>query len=371
MQLQTKDMMPNQHKFVTLDALRGVAAILVLTRHTSLYWGEMSFHHAYLAVDLFFMLSGFVISHAYDKRLIAYDMKLSGFVLTRLIRLYPLYLLALITSALVFFPKKNFFSGDTGIGYDFLVSLFFSLFYFPYKVDGSGSLFYINGVSWSLFFELLINFFYVLFRPFLSIKILVFVVIVTGLYLGGVAIYVGGLDFGYLWDLQSILIGSARTIYGFFFGLLLHRLFLKYGMAKTSTIKSFLIVLLASFFLGFQNINALNGFVDCFSILFAFPVFVFLGAIFIPKNKLLYVFEVLGIVSYPLYLLHDSVGAGIAKMLMLVGMNVKQFAPYGGFILIVILFVVCLFLDRFYDRPVRRYLSAIVFRRSIGDKVRN
>jgi len=43
--------------------------MLVLTRHTSPYWGGVSFHHAYLTVDLFFVLSGFVICYAYDQKL--------------------------------------------------------------------------------------------------------------------------------------------------------------------------------------------------------------------------------------------------------------------------------------------------------------
>ena len=58
-----------------LDGLRGVAALLVIWYHVFEGFafaggGMITFiNHGYLAVDFFFMLSGFVISYAYDDRL--------------------------------------------------------------------------------------------------------------------------------------------------------------------------------------------------------------------------------------------------------------------------------------------------------------
>ena len=52
-------------RFDTLDLLRGVAATAVVTLHFSNIFGTPELlPHAYLAVDLFFVLSGFVIAHA-------------------------------------------------------------------------------------------------------------------------------------------------------------------------------------------------------------------------------------------------------------------------------------------------------------------
>jgi peptidoglycan/LPS O-acetylase OafA/YrhL len=55
-----------------LDGLRGTAAILVVIFHLfEAYYPDSSItpiHHGYLAVDFFFMLSGFVIGYAYDGR---------------------------------------------------------------------------------------------------------------------------------------------------------------------------------------------------------------------------------------------------------------------------------------------------------------
>ena len=89
-----------------LDALRGVAALLVIWYH--IYEGFSfaqitngdgdglitSINHGYLAVDFFFMLSGFVISYAYDDRW--GKMTLGNFFRRRLIRLHPMLIMGAV-----------------------------------------------------------------------------------------------------------------------------------------------------------------------------------------------------------------------------------------------------------------------------------
>jgi peptidoglycan/LPS O-acetylase OafA/YrhL len=322
--------------------------------------GGVSFYHAYLAVDLFFMLSGFVVSHAYDRKLTSKKMSFWRFFLTRIIRLYPLYLLAALISALVFVPKNAFLQGDINTIIEYITALFFTLFYLPYKVSGNNSLFTINGVTWSLFFELIINMIYAISRPFLSINRLKFIVMISGLYLAIQAILLDGIDYGYLWDWKALLIGTARATFGFSCGLLLHRIWLLKPTVSESTKNSILLLMLACISLGFVNISQLNGLIDCLSILIIFPFCVFLSAKTNPEKRALRLFELLGIISYPIYLLHDSLGAGIAKATKLVGYDVEKFAPYSGFLLVASLILLSLLLDRFYDHPVRRYLLSIV-----------
>ena len=90
-------------KFAALDGMRGIAAILVMIRHTPGFWGSLDVKasHSYLAVDLFFILSGFVISHAYGAKLSQGTLSAPRFLLIRWIRLYPLYALAAILSFVV------------------------------------------------------------------------------------------------------------------------------------------------------------------------------------------------------------------------------------------------------------------------------
>jgi len=80
-----------QH-FDVLDGLRGSAALLVVLFHIqaiAVGWRpeKQILSHAYLAVDFFFVLSGFVIGYAYDDRWSR--LSTGGFFLSRLIRLHP------------------------------------------------------------------------------------------------------------------------------------------------------------------------------------------------------------------------------------------------------------------------------------------
>jgi peptidoglycan/LPS O-acetylase OafA/YrhL len=58
-----------KHLFSALDAMRGIAAVSVVFYHAGIHSGLPLLPHAYLAVDLFFVLSGFVIAHAYEEKL--------------------------------------------------------------------------------------------------------------------------------------------------------------------------------------------------------------------------------------------------------------------------------------------------------------
>ena len=91
-----------RRSFTTLDGLRGIAAIAVVARHAPFLWGEHgptgALSESYLAVDFFFVLSGFVLAHAYGSRF-QHGLSNAAFMRTRLLRLYPLYLLALVFSS--------------------------------------------------------------------------------------------------------------------------------------------------------------------------------------------------------------------------------------------------------------------------------
>src|SRR4051812_10705561 len=91
----------NERTAVALDSLRGVAALTVAWHHTVGVFGTWEPEHTYLAVDLLFVLSGFVLARNYDPRFEA-GMSAVQFMRARLIRLYPLYLLGLVLGAFAF-----------------------------------------------------------------------------------------------------------------------------------------------------------------------------------------------------------------------------------------------------------------------------
>lgn len=94
-----------------LDGLRGTAALLVLVYH--IFEGlafaagvdTISFmNHGYLAVDFFFILSGYVIGYAYDDRL-ASGMTAGQFIKRRLIRLHPMIIMGGLVGAAAYFVQ--------------------------------------------------------------------------------------------------------------------------------------------------------------------------------------------------------------------------------------------------------------------------
>ncbi|MFL9813583.1 acyltransferase [Stutzerimonas sp. VN223-3] len=85
-------------RFVVLDSFRGICAVAVVLFHTQilLSFSELSFfRHADLFVEFFFVLSGFVMFHAYGTREFGPQV-LRRFAISRTFRLYPLHLVMLL-----------------------------------------------------------------------------------------------------------------------------------------------------------------------------------------------------------------------------------------------------------------------------------
>ena len=92
-------------RYEILDGLRGVAAMIVVAFHLLETYSKgpayQVLNHGYLAVDFFFVLSGFVIGYAYDDRW--NRMSLKGFFKRRLVRLHPMVIMGSFIGALFFY----------------------------------------------------------------------------------------------------------------------------------------------------------------------------------------------------------------------------------------------------------------------------
>ncbi len=169
-----------------LDGLRGVAAIMVVAfhlfeAHTTNHLDQV-INHGYLAVDFFFLLSGFVVGYAYDDRW--GKMSIGDFFKRRLIRLQPMVIMGMIVGALCFyFQDSVLFPGihEVPLWKMLLVMLIgFTLLPVPSSMDirGWNEMHPLNGPGWSLFFEYIANILYALIiRKFskVALSVLVFV----------------------------------------------------------------------------------------------------------------------------------------------------------------------------------------------------
>ncbi|MDE6651814.1 MAG: acyltransferase, partial [Paramuribaculum sp.] len=96
---------PAKPRYELLDGLRGVAALMVILYHFGEAFAtspvDQQINHGYLAVDFFFVLSGFVLGYAYDDRW-KKGMTAANFMLRRVIRLQPMVLIAVIFGVIAF-----------------------------------------------------------------------------------------------------------------------------------------------------------------------------------------------------------------------------------------------------------------------------
>lgn len=359
-----------------LDGLRGVAALLVVFYHI---FEGFSFagggtlitviNHGYLAVDFFFILSGFVIGYAYDDRW-KKNLTLKGFFKRRLIRLHPMIVMGAVIGCLTFFIQGGVKWDGTQVATSaVMLALLLAMFFIPaypgagYDVRGNGEMFSLNGPSWSLFFEYIGNILYALFIHRLSNKALTVLVILLGLGLSWFALsdVVGYGMIGVGWTLDGLNFwgGMLRMLFPFTLGMLISRNFRPFKVRGAFWICSvILLVLFCVPYIGGHSPVCLNGVFEMVCIVVIFPLLVCLGASGQTTDKRsTRICKFLGDISYPLYAIHYPLmylfyAWLIENKLYTLGETWPMAAlVYFGSIVLAYL---CL---KLYDEPVRKWLG--------------
>lgn len=321
-----------KHVYLTLDALRGIAATAVVFGH----FHETFFRaNGFLAVDLFFVMSGVVIAYSYEERLRA-GMTVGAFMRARLIRLYPLYALATALALANFemlpIVRSNWLGAHPNVG----VAAETGMLMLP---NPEGVILYpLLSPAWSLFFEIVANAAYAAALPILTMRRLVIAVAVSAVALALADYYYGTINVGWAWG--NIFGGFARVGFGFFFGVTIYRMRnrMKLHVPFWLPIAMTGVVLLVP-----PGGAPRQGLV----VFMVTPLIVMFGMNAMPVGMSQKVSGLLGATSYAIYVLHVPV---ITMALWLSG------GRYGWPIL-GLFGVACAAIDRAYDIPVRRLLS--------------
>ncbi len=346
-------------RFGPLDGLRGVGALSVVIYHAwplstqtcGLPSCNASFE--YLAVDLFFILSGFVISYSYDQRFIA-GMTFWQFMRARIVRLYPIFFICVLFGSLPFIWYALNGQGSRG---RFLVTFATNIFMLPsptYPVQPDP--FPLVSPAWSLFFEIFVaNVSYGLIWKKLTNQLLGWIIGLSLLVLFGVIGTAGTIDGGSLW--KTFPIGFPRVIYAFYVGVALHRIFL---LRKPPSIPSFVILMLvaASFWPRLHGWYAPTYELLC--IVIFYPVLIYLGAS--ARERMPQVGKLIGEISYALYLVHIPILLMVLDVTFSFGINSKGLLATIAFIAVSL--GVAFALSFYYDRPARAFLGKLISRRS-------
>ena len=355
-----------------LDGLRGVAAIMVVWFHVFEAFAtshlDQRINHGYLAVDFFFILSGFVVGYAYDDRW--GTMKTKDFLKRRLIRLHPMVVMgALIGGLMFYFQGCDVWDVSTVTVLGLCLATLLSAGLIPAtpgtEVRGLGEMFPLNGPSWSLFFEYIANILYVLFIRKFSTKLLTGLVLLAGCGLAAFAILgpLGDICVGYSLTGTEFTGGSLRLLFSFSAGLLLSRIFKPAKLHGTVQKSVFWIcglsvaALLAVPRIGGAEHLWLNGIYDTLCCVLFFPFLVYLGASGKSTNKFTTVIcKFLGDISYPLYMVHYPFIYLYYAWVKNHDLTFQASLPgaLGLVIGSVLLAYICL---KIYDIPLRQYLT--------------
>ena len=374
-------------RYEILDGLRGVAAMIVVAFHLFETYSKgplfQTLNHGYLAVDFFFVLSGFVIGYAYDdrwNRMTTWD-----FFKRRLIRLHPMVIMGGLIGVIFFYfgdnPAFPLIHQTSWITLLLMFLLGCTMIPASKSMDIRGweETYPVNGPQWSLMLEYCANILYAtVIRHFNKLALGIFVAASAIL-----TIDLGmNLDlFGFIGDSYSantfiggwgiegrqLYIGITRLCYPFFCGLLISR------MGKFVTVRGgfWWCALIIAIVLCMPRIGGtahenfwMNGLYETLCILILFPLVVSMGAgsrISDPKSQK--VCELLGRISYPLYITHYP----LVYMQMAWVINHKD-APLSMHIFI----SVCVFLlaiamafsaMSLYDEPVREWLKERILKK--------
>ena len=357
-----------------LDGLRGVAALVVMWYHVFEGFAtspiDQGFNHGYLAVDFFFILSGFVIGYAYDDRW-QRSLTTKEFFKRRLIRLHPMVIMGVVLGAITYFVQGSERWDGTHVATSVvMLAMLLNLFLIPavpgtaVDVRGNNEMYPLNGPNWSLFFEYIGNILYALFIRKLSTRWLAVLVALAGIGLASYAIG-NGSGYGHLgvgWSLSGTNFpgGMLRLLFAFSAGLLMSRVFKPVHIRGAFWLCSLgVIVLLCMPHVGGADRLWLNGLYDSVCVILIFPLLVWLGASGkATDNGTSRICKFCGDISYPVYVVHYPfmylfyawLWGGEEKIPFSQAWPAALLVFFGSIALTYLILKV-------YDEPVRRWLA--------------
>lgn len=354
--------------YLALDGLRGVAALLVVWYHIFEAFAssplDQVVNHGYLAVDFFFLLSGFVVAHAYDSQWGV--MRLKDFFTRRLIRLHPMLLFGAVLGAVMFYSQSNPTQPLHLVPFGtLLLVMLANMLLLPASpnldIRGYTEIFPLNGPTWSLFFEYLANILYALILRRLSTYWLALVVGLSAIalaYEGLVHAEWAYLGAGWSFADEGFWGGMARVVFSFSAGMLLRRTFrpraLKYGFTLGAIILTILLLMPR---IGGSEAMWQNALYELISVCLIFPCILYTAACSQSQSlRINRLWRWLGDLSYPLYIIHYPFIYLYISWVRTEGLSFEQ-SLLGALSLFVGCIVLAQLLIRYYDKPIRQKLS--------------
>jgi len=340
--------------FESLDLVRGLAALVVLIYHVDFMFGlrDWLLHGGYLAVDLFFVLSGFVLSLTYGHGVASGELSVRRYMVARFARLFPLFLATTCIGFIVMTARYRSNYGDFDTT-DLIKAALLNVFMVPSfaTLYDLKVLFPFNPATWSIFFEMIASILFFFFFGRANRATLAIVAAFAWLVLAATVTVFGTLDVGYASD--NFIAGFPRVIFSFTAGVLIERAYAKNPWRCPALL---FYVLLPAWLLLMQARSLLiNPYVfDLVSVTVFLPALVAAGAGVALTGRARLLAILLGQTSYAVYLTQGSLiiaAAGASQILL--GKKIYDFAPGVGFLFIPLVVLISYLTYCYYEQPAR------------------
>jgi peptidoglycan/LPS O-acetylase OafA/YrhL len=335
----------------TLDWLRGIAALAVVGFHISSRL-DLPYlaRHGYLAVDFFFVLSGFVIAKAYEQRLQSGALSGRNFFVLRTIRLLPMVVAGTILAAAIEVGRPGVEDQALHMR-EGLTAMVLGSVLVPvmWTTTLETAVFPLNGPMWTLFLEALSN---IAFVPWAKARLgdaWLYVLLAVSFLCLAYNTWVHG-DIGFGAVPAEFAMGFARIGWSFTAGVLLFRLRDKAPRGNAITVTAGLVALLMV-----PDLGWFNRVFDLAAVTIAMPLIVWVASASTFNARWA---DWSGNLSYPVYALHYP----LVRVLCVVGLKLDlPVLGRVGFALLGILAIAAasIAIFRFYDQPLRLWLTSL------------
>ncbi len=346
---------PPRHRFAVLDGMRALAALMVVSDHVQSETLKALLPHRAMAVDFFFVLSGFVVIHAYGQRLAGPNpIGVFKFMRLRLVRFWPMLLAAFALAILSVSLREP---GEHSAA-QWFVSIALGLMFLPTPQDfslHSWTPFPLVGPAYSMFFELFANLMLAVSIARLGPRLLGLIIAIGALGIAAIGLRHGSITVG--WHYGDFLGGFVRVVFSFFVGVALYRFWRSHKVPALPVWAAFVILFVL------HAMPALGVWFGPYQIVVAlvvFPLLVLFSAGAEVKGLAERLCLRFGALSYGFYLLHEPLNELIEWVF-----NNLSIAPVSLDVALFVLVVtsallLTMLVERFYETPFRRWLGAHV-----------
>lgn len=283
------------------DALRGLAAVAVMLFHVTNIDRDPMLAGGYLAVDLFFLLSGFVLWNAYGARLVE-GLSAGAFLRIRLVRLYPMFAIGMALGIVRALGAMHLGDPRAPTWPMLIVQTLATALLIPSGVTDQG-VFPLDNPAWSLSLEVIVNIAFCLWMVRRPNRMLGMLCVVAAFALVMVALRFGSLDTG--WKAANAIGGPIRCAFSFTLGVLMARRGIHAAHdPRSGRLLPYAILALVLAVIAFPPGAALRPWFDLACVMIVFPAIVALAANARMAGAGAWIATVLGDMSYPLYAIH-------------------------------------------------------------------